>query len=526
MLKKQATISRRETDDWDENERRKTGPGKQPLVWFTSASLPPNTYLGVYRAIFSSGELKEPGAIADVVRRKQLAPRSFPKAVGDINQILTLREQDVGPHIFMCMIGGGHFAAMIVALAAKVNKSSTAGPLAKEAVVVAHKTFHRYTTRRRQGGSQSANDSSKGAAHSAGAGIRRYNEAALNDEVRALLVDWKGLIDTSESQFVRASGTTNRRTLFGPYDGQVLHSNDSRMRSFPFNTRRATQKELMRSFIELTRVKVEEVDEQAIAAAHAAEQAANEKAKRAQEKPIPSSMPKESEEEQIAASHTMQMYALIRRSKLPALLAYLKDNYLDPNFRFHPNDSPQNFHAPTPLHLAASQNSPVIVTGLIVKALADPAVLNGDDKPAYDLAGDRPTRDAFRLARSKLLAQGSSVDWDWDSAHVPDALTEADIEARKAEETTKAKREEDERRKAEMERLKAEGPKVSDSAPLGKAAGRGRALALGAAHKTAQEKREEEAQGLTPEMRMRLERERRARAAEERFKMQAGGAGR
>jgi hypothetical protein len=36
--------------------------------------------------------------------------------------------------------------------------------------------------------------------------------------------------------------------------------------------------------------------------------------------------------------------------------------------------------------------------------------------------------------------------------------------------------------------------------------------------KTAQEKREEEARGMTPEMRMRLEREKRARAAEERMR--------
>jgi hypothetical protein len=43
-------------------------------------------------------------------------------------------------------------------------------------------------------------------------------------------------------------------------------------------------------------------------------------------------------------------------------------------------------------------------------------------------------------------------------------------------------------------------------------------LALGAVQKTAQEKREEETRGLTPEMRARLERERRARAAEERIK--------
>lgn len=37
------------------------------------------------------------------------------------------------------------------------------------------------TARRKQGGSQGANDSANGKAKSAGAQIRRYNEAMLND---------------------------------------------------------------------------------------------------------------------------------------------------------------------------------------------------------------------------------------------------------------------------------------------------------------------------------------------------------
>ena len=50
-----------------------------------------------------------------------------------------------------------------------------------------------------------------------------------------------------------------------------------RMRGFPISTRRATQNELMRSFVELTRVKVLEVDGAAIAAAAAAAEEAAKK---------------------------------------------------------------------------------------------------------------------------------------------------------------------------------------------------------------------------------------------------------
>lgn len=517
LLKKQARISGNTTEELEETSIRqsKRGSGKPPLLWFRTSILPPNTYLGIYRAIFTNSEQENESQILDTIRQKQLSPKLPPKPKPDINNGVPLPAEYTGPHIFLCMIGGGHFAAMVVSLAPRQIKFAATGPLVREATVLAHKTFHRYTTRRKQGGSQSANDAAKGAAHSAGAGIRRYNEAALTDEVRQLLSDWKGMIDTSELLFVRATGSTNRRTLFGPYDGQVLRHNDTRLRGFPFSTRRATQQELMRSFVELTRVKVQVIDEAAIAAAAAAAEEARKQANisKASKQTTPL-VSKRSEEEETAILHTTQIQALIRRSKLPAVLSYLKTNDLPPDFRFHPSDSQQNYHASTPLHLAASLNSPTIVSGLLVKAGASPLVLNGDGKPPFDIAGDRATRDAFRVSRSAI---GESK-WDWEASHVPSGMTQSEADDRDAKERQEETRKEEERRIAEAERLKHEGPKIVDPGPLGKAAGRGRALALGAVQKTAQEKREEETRGLTPEMRARLERERRARAAEERIK--------
>ena len=227
------------------------------------------------------------------------------------------------------MIGGGHFAGMLVSLTPKITRK--AGIEDRAATVLAHKTFHRYTTRRKQGGSQAANDSSKGAAHSAGSSLRRYNEAALTSEVRQLLAEWKVWIDSSELLFIRATGTTNRRTLFGPYEGQVLTGNDERIRGFPFSTRRATQAELMRAFVELTRVKVSTIDEAALLqkAAEEAEAArkAEEDAKSKPSTPQPTkSKPSKAEEE--ALLHTTQLQALIRRSKAPALITYLQTNNL------------------------------------------------------------------------------------------------------------------------------------------------------------------------------------------------------
>ncbi|KAK2045183.1 ankyrin repeat and zinc finger domain-containing protein [Colletotrichum somersetense] len=508
LLRKQATLAERNRtpvpgeEDEAEDTVRRAGKGKPPLIWFTSPVLPPNTYFGLYRAILTGEELHEDANLVDIVKKKQLDPIAAPKVPKDGSAPPPAAYK--GPHFFLCMIGGGHFAAMVVSLAPRQNKSS-AGALNREATVLAHKTFHRYTTRRKQGGSQSANDNSKGNAHSAGSSLRRYNEQALVEDVRSLLQEWKGLLDTSELLFIRATGATNRRTLFGPYDGQVLRHNDPRIRGFPFSTRRATQNELMRSFIELTRLKVREINPEDEAKPKAEQPTP---AKAAAPKPT---KPKLTEEEETALLHTSQIQAFVRRSKLPALLSYLKSNDISPDFEFQPPG--QNYHAPTPLHLAAHQNAAPLVLGLITRAGASPLIPNKDGKTPFDLAGDRSTRDAFRVARWEL-GEGK---WDWDAARVPAPLSKADAEKRDERDKKEKESKEMERRRAEEERLRAEGPRVDDRK---KRAG---ALAAVASTKTAQEKREEEARGLTPEMRMKLDRERRARAAEERLKRMQGG---
>ncbi|KAI1089507.1 hypothetical protein F5B19DRAFT_372904 [Rostrohypoxylon terebratum] len=519
LLKKQATLADKKNGSnrdgyQEENEdeyssKRQRGGGAQPLLWFSSSILPQNSYFGIYRVIFKLEESRDENNIVEIIRKKQLQPVPIPKPGPDGNFAPAVYK---GPHIFLCMIGGGHFAAMVVSLAPRQTKHGSTGPLNREATVLAHKTFHRYTTRRKQGGSQSANDNAKGNAHSAGSSIRRYNEQALTDEVRLLLQDWKGLLDTSELLFIRATGAPNRRTLFGPYDGQVLRANDPRIRGFPFSTRRATQNELMRSFIELTRLKVREIDPN-----QQVKSREEPPTKTASSKPAKPAAPKLTEEEETALLHTSQLQAFIRRSKLPALLSYLKSNDVPADFLFQPADSPQNHHAPTPLHLAANQNSAPLVLGLLVKGGADPTRENREGKTAFELAGDRATRDAFRVARSEL---GEGM-WDWDAAHVPPALSKADAERRDERERKEAEAKEAERRKAEELRLRSEGPKVPD-AGVGRG-GRGKGLLDAGVRKSAQEKREEEARGLTPEQRARLERERRARAAEERFRRIRGG---
>ena len=508
LLKRQAKLSQKSEQDDFSVSKRKHSAGNAPLLWVSSSKLPENTALGFYRALLKDIEQEEASKhLVDIIKQKQLKPIPA-KSSGSAQENGRL---STTPHAFLCMIGGGHFAAMVVSLAPEIRKGQ-GGVEERHAIVLAHKTFHRYTTRRKQGGSQSANDNAKGNAHSAGSSIRRYNEAALEADVRSVLSDWKSMIDNTELLFIRATGSTNRRTLFGPYEGQVLRSNDKRIRGFPFSTRRATQAELIRSFAELTRLKVCILTEAALETTSADKDQAPSSPDKSSPKPSTPNLSKEEE----GALHTSQILALIRRSKAPALLLYLTKNHLSPNYPFHPPT--QHRHAPTPLHLAASTNSPALVLALLTKAQADPTLANTDGKAPFDVAGDARTRDAFRVARHTL---GEDAGVDWSAAHIPSPLSQEEADARSRREKATADAAEAERRKADLDKIR----KGEEDARLGriqKKAGAGRTMAA-SGEKTAEERREEESRGLTPEMRMRLERERRARAAEERIRrMQAG----
>ena len=506
LLKRQAKLGQSNPQEEVTPQKRKRGSEKPPLIWFSTSLLGSNTSLGIYRALFTNSE-QEQLDLVEVVRKKQLRSVSAKPLSADNSNGVPLPSTMTSPQIFLCMIGGGHFAGMVVSLAPKLAKQTT-GIEQRQAVVIAHKTFHRYTTRRKQGGGQSANDSAKGAAHSAGSSLRRYNEVALEQEIRALLAEWKDMIEESQLIFVRATGSSNRRILFGPYHNQILRQNDPRNRTFPFSTKRATQAELMRAFVEITRVKVSEVDEVALAEAAAAalsQPEANHGASQANV-PVAEAKAKPSKEEETANLHTTQLQALIRRSKVPALLSYLANNSLTPNFLFQPPSTQANHHAPTPLHLASSINNSAVVLALLTRAGGDPSEINVDGKTAFDLAGERGTRDAFRLARSEL----GEEKWDWNTAHIPAPLSKAEVDQRDEDERAEAGRAELERRKAEEVRLRKEVQVVDNGS---KKAGRG----VGAVEKTAEERREEDGRGMTPQMRMMVERERRARAAEARL---------
>ncbi|KAK9372617.1 uncharacterized protein V1513DRAFT_404842 [Lipomyces chichibuensis] len=448
-------------------------PVRSPFHIFQSSLLPPDDVLAIYSTLFPVPENSTP---QDVIKSRQLPPK--------------VHTHDAStPVSAIFMLGGGHFAGAIISHA--LNPQNNADPV----VFVEHKTFHRYTTRRKQGGAQSASDSAHGKAHSAGSNLRRYNEAALEKEVRELLEQWKSYIDRAEHIFVRANGRQNRKILVG-YDGAVIGARDKRVKGIPFSTRRATGSEVKRVWLELTRPKIMKKDA-----------FAPPKSKPKPKETVsltPSKEPEPVKELSPGELHTSQIVAFVKKSRTNPLAMYLESNRLSPDFRFEPVE--QYHHTPTALHLAASLSLARMVLFLVVTLGADPTLRNDEGRTAWELSGDRATRDAFRLARADLGEQK----WSWAESGVNSALTKADIAARDAREKESAVRE----RAEAVKKLEQSGLTANqNAATIG-----GRKLASSVVTSMGQE--QQLLSGLTPESRMRIERERRARAVEARLRAQ------
>ncbi|CAL7951192.1 unnamed protein product [Xylocopa violacea] len=136
------------------------------------------------------------------------------------------------------MIGGGHFAAAVF----------------QDGEPIVHKTFHSYTVRAKQGFAQSSRTTTNHA-KSAGASLRRYNEASLLQHVQDILESWSSHINSSSLILYRAVGPYNRTVLFGGKN-PPLDKNDLRLRPLPFPTRRATFSEVKRVYDVLSTMEI------------------------------------------------------------------------------------------------------------------------------------------------------------------------------------------------------------------------------------------------------------------------------
>ncbi|KAI0272460.1 hypothetical protein BC834DRAFT_999646 [Gloeopeniophorella convolvens] len=500
-----------------------------PLAWFHS---PPATQIGVYRNLFPL----------------EAGPASF---VDELREMQTGGGPE-GRKWAMFMTAGGHFAGAIIRVSKpeveeESSKSAKQKKLKRQRPdneVLLHKTFHRYTTRRKQGGSQSVNDNAKGPAKSAGAQLRRYGEQALRDDIRDLLSDWAEEIDQCERIWIRAS-VSNRR-IFVDYDGAVIAKGDERLRTFPFPTRRPTQSELERCLLELTRVKTSYLTEEALREKDEAYLASLPKPKPKPQISAPAPQvvrekePKLSKEEELMRDKWTRLLDMVARGRLDALRGFWEREGQDLGGIDTRIPSWTGEKVATLLQYATQAGQEEVTQWLLDDARADPTIsvpstvtegqalpddevpstqpANGPRRTAYDLASSRALRDVFR--RSAGAHPGW---WDWLGAgRVPSILSQEMEEER--EEKKKVRRKglkdkikEREGREKESAAQPEEAPEPLVTEPPRRDEPTTGPRRLGGSSGSA-----DATTGLTPEMRAKVERERRARAAEARLKMLSG----
>ncbi|XP_024534796.1 ankyrin repeat and zinc finger domain-containing protein 1-like [Selaginella moellendorffii] len=280
---------------------------------------------------------------------------------------------------------GGHFAGVVVDI--------------KTGVVQAHQTYHRYVVRAKAGGKQANRDATGRAPKSAGASLRRYNEMALQKEIKTLLESWRDYLQEASCIFVFAP-SRNSQSIVG--DKPLLSREDSRLRSIPFPTRRPTYKEARRVYGRLSSLQYKEKEEVLSVP---------------DEAPPPST---EKSEKKVTVQHERSNTDLDAAAEENAAAQV----------------------PPPPLHEAVVAGNAALVMDLLESG-ADPCVKHRG-RTAYAAASHKETRNAFR----KFMASHLDM-WDWNAANVPSPLTdemEAAQAAKQAEKTAKRRAKEKERK--------------------------------------------------------------------------------
>ncbi|KAI9024487.1 hypothetical protein CLU79DRAFT_747427 [Phycomyces nitens] len=465
------------------------------MVWFNAKPLLPGSiHLGVYRTLFSKA--------ADVAAIQALQSKKY----------------EGRPRFWtILMLGGGHFAGCVVDV--NQSKGISEPSVDKQVKLITHKSFHRYTTRRKQGGAQSSNDNAKGKANSAGAQIRRYNEQLLQKEVRELLSQWKSHIDRSELVLVHAP-SNNRKIVYG-YENAVLTKENPKVKSIPFVTKRPTLSELKRVFLEVSTLKVVEMDEEAILAHKNKAIEKEEKARQLLEKSKQQKPANLATKQKVETSPELEkLVGLVRQGKTSVIFSYLSKHKDIQVSSILPSyiTAEDSGRFPTLLHLASHYGHRSLVEALLMEAHADPTVKSEGGKTAYEVAKDKSIRNVFRRCMHEMPEK-----WAWlEEARVPSPLTPEAEQEQLEKERVKKEKEEAKARLVEEERLQREAEEEAKEQQL-KAAEevrkRGKANVLVAKALIGSQGN---MANMSPEARARLEREKRAKAAEERMRRMAG----
>uniref|UniRef100_A0A383V3M5 VLRF1 domain-containing protein n=1 Tax=Tetradesmus obliquus TaxID=3088 RepID=A0A383V3M5_TETOB len=366
------------------------------------------------------------------------------------------QQQDAGGCIWMLlMLRGGHFAAAVVRINSSSSSSKGPRPITPPAeaaggasaagsssssqqqqqqqqqqrskvqqpiepfTVLAHKTFHRYVVRAKAGGKQSTKDASGKFARSAGSRLRRYNEAALQRDITALLKEWSPWLSAAQLIFLSAPGS-NSRELFaaaadvgplgaaaagaaaagGTRHAGVLDPGDLRVRRVPFVTQRPTFSELKRVLLVLGSLRpvqlLEDQQQQQQQQQGAAAEGQKEKQQQRQQ------------QQQVAAVPvgSISPAGVTKKQEEPALVKASKAGDAERVARLLANGH-------------------------------DPTACDSKGRSPYQLAANKEVRDAFR----RFMAAEPDA-WDYAAADVPSPLTdemESAQQSKKAEKKARQK---------------------------------------------------------------------------------------
>ncbi|XP_057609113.1 ankyrin repeat and zinc finger domain-containing protein 1 isoform X2 [Chionomys nivalis] len=389
-------------------------------------------------------------------------------------ELLIQNLQSGGPRYYVVlMAAAGHFA----------------GAVFQGREVVTHKTFHRYTVRAKRGTAQGLQDAQGRASRSAGASLRRYNEAMLYKDVRDLLAGptWANALREAEAILIHAP-RSGRSLFFGGQEAP-LQRNDSRLWAIPLTTRRPTFRELQCVLHKLTTLQVYgsesqeedgsqvelELVELTLGTLDLREFEVLPKRRRRKKK-------KERNQDQQCGTHVTllqqpqedaplaqpdQVFAapldsLVDEAKAPGqpelwdvllsacragevevLKQQLAPRPVDPGV-LSLLSAPLGSGGFTLLHAAAACGRGAVVR-LLLEAGADPTVQDIRARPPYTVAADKSTRNEFRRFMEK-----NPDAFDYNKARVPGPLTH-EMEARQA---TKKKEQKAARRQREQQRQK------------------------------------------------------------------------
>ncbi|XP_074857683.1 tRNA endonuclease ANKZF1 isoform X2 [Carettochelys insculpta] len=228
-----SSISGSESDDSDSSSESDSLPARGPADRASSQESRP---LGARSAkvLFRNSQGQLLSAYRCVLGPKKGSGEQQAELVASLQSLST------GTCWVILMTGGGHFAGAVFR-----------GP-----EVLEHKTFHRYTVRARRGTVQGLRDAQGQASmpRSAGASLRRYNEAALLKDIQDLLAGWAQHLQGAQRIFLRTP-RANRALFFGG-QSPPLQKADPRVCNIPFSTRRATFREVLRVHTALATLQV------------------------------------------------------------------------------------------------------------------------------------------------------------------------------------------------------------------------------------------------------------------------------